>query len=58
MLTVAVDGLKRGSTPPLKSLVVKGRISTPYVTVNCKVFLKTVFKAVLLSGGRRGESLC
>ena len=44
--------------PPLKSLMVKGRIPTPYTTVNCKLYLKTVFKAVLLSGGRRGESLC
>ena len=58
MLTVAVDGLKRGSTPPLKSFVVKGRIPTLYTTVNCKGFLETVFKVVLLSGGRRGESLC
>lgn len=58
MLTVTVDGLKRGTHPPLKSLVGKGRIPTPYAIVNCKVFLKTVFKAVLISGGSRGENLC
>ena len=43
--------------PPLKSLVDKGRIPTPYATVNCKGFSETVFKVVLLSGGCRGESL-
>ena len=45
-------------TPPLKRLVGKGRVPTPYVTVNCKVLLETVFKVVLLSGGCRGEMLC